>query len=152
MNLLLQLFVNGIINASLFGLLAIGFGIVYRSLRFFHIAYGGIYVSSAYGIVALMKLTSIGGISFFSILLGLSVGIILGMLMDRSVYHPLEKRGASKSVLFIASLGIYIVVVNIIALIFGSDVKVISKGIEPSFSFFNLIAVSYTHLTLPTKA
>lgn len=137
MNLFLQLILNAIVNASIFSLLAIGFGLVYRSFRFFHIAFGGIYIISSYAVVAVMNMA--GFPLFVSILSGVLIGAIAGVLMDRAVYLPLEKAGATVSVLFIASLGIYIVTVNLLALIFGNELKIILKDIEPSFSFGALV-------------
>jgi len=133
MTLFLQLILNAIVNASIFSLLAVGFGLVYRSLRFFHIAFGAVYIISSYAVVAGMNMA--GFPLFVSLLSGVLIGAIAGVLMDRAVYLPLEKAGATVSVLFIASLGIYIVTVNLIALTFGNELKIILKDIEPSFSF-----------------
>jgi branched-chain amino acid transport system permease protein len=135
MNLLLQLLLNAIVNAAIYGLLAVGFGIVYRSMRFFHIAYGAIYIIASYTVVAASGLPPA-----LSIPVGIAIGAIAGVLMDKAIYHPLERLGATPGVLFIASLGIYIFFVNLIALSFGSEAKIISKGIEPSFSIGSLVA------------
>ena len=137
MTLLLQLILNGIVNASLFALLAIGFGLVYRSLRFFHIAYGAVYIIAPYTAVALMTMAMVP--APLAILFSIMSGAVAGVVMDRAVYYPLERRGATQGVLFIASLGIYILVVNVIAPIFGNELKIISKDLEPSFGAYGLI-------------
>jgi branched-chain amino acid transport system permease protein len=137
MTLLFQLLLNALVNAAIYSLLAVGFGLVYRSMRFFYIAYGAVYVTASYTVIALMENM---GMSYHSVLIaGIMVGVLAGIAMDKAVYLPLEKRGASTGVLFIASLGLYILVINIIALIFGNEVKIISKGIEPSFSFGSFV-------------
>lgn len=132
MILFTQLFLNAIVNAAIYSLLAVGFGLVYRSLRFFHIAFGAVYVVSSYGVIAVMS--TVGFPPYLSVLMGLLIGLAAGLLMEKGVYLPLEKIGASSAVFFIASLGIYIVAVNLVALFFGNDVKVLSSGIEPSMS------------------
>lgn len=48
MILFLQLLANGLVNGALFALLAVAFGLVYRSARIFHVAFGGLYVVFAY--------------------------------------------------------------------------------------------------------
>lgn len=137
MTLFFQLILNGIVNASLFALLAVGFGLVYRSLRVFHIAYGAVYVIAPYVIVALANSADFPLIP--SVFLGVLVAAIVSILMDRAVYLPLERAGATTAVLFVASLGIYIVVVNIVAPIFGNEVKTISRGLEPTIGFAGLV-------------
>ena len=136
MSLLSQLLLNALVNAAIFSLLAIGFGLVYRSLRFFHIAFGAVYIISPYIVAAL----NIAGIPpFLSIITGIIIGSMIGVIMDRSVYLPLERAGATPSVLFIASLGLYILIVNFTAAVFGNEVKILSKGLEPSFSIGGLV-------------
>jgi len=133
MTLLLQLILNGIVNAAVFSLLAVGFGLVYRSLRFFHIAFGAVYIIAPFAMIACSNLT--GAPFIVSIITGLLAAAASGVIMDRVAYLPLERRDATSGVLFIASLGLYILIVNIVALFFGNEIQIVSKGIEPSFSF-----------------
>ena len=137
MSLLLQLLLNALVNAAIYSLLAVGFGLVYRSMRFFHIAFGAVYVVATYAVVGATALAGLP--QFAGIFLGLIIASTTGLVMDRAVYYPLEKAGATPGVLFIASLGIYILFVNLIALLFGNEVKILSKGIEPSFSMGSLV-------------
>lgn len=134
---LLQLILNGVINASIFSILAVGFGIVYRSLRFFYITFGAIYIIAPYMVVAGMNV--IGLPMPVSILIGLIIGILIGVLMERAVFLPLERAGATAAVLFVASLALYIIIVNLIALTFGNEIKILSKGLEPTYSIGALI-------------
>ena len=46
--MILQLLANGIITGSLISIMAIGFGVIYSTTNFFHIAYGTVYVVAAY--------------------------------------------------------------------------------------------------------
>lgn len=43
-----QLLVNGIISGSIYALLALGFSIIYKTVRFFHFAHGVVYTAGAY--------------------------------------------------------------------------------------------------------
>jgi len=43
-----QLFVNGLIAGSIYALVALGFGLIYATTRFFHFAHGAVYTAGAY--------------------------------------------------------------------------------------------------------
>jgi branched-chain amino acid transport system permease protein len=49
--------------------------------------------------------------------------------MEVSVYLPLRRKGASPLILLLASLGMYIVLQNVISMIFGDDTKSIRSGL-----------------------
>jgi len=135
--LLLQLLANGVVNGSITALLAVGFGLAYRSARVFHLAYGGIFTLSAYALyVFYSKLSLPAGISLF---LTLIIASSFGYLVERIVYRPFYKRKASAGVVLIASLGVYIIIENTIALLFGNEVKILKSGVEPSYSFLGII-------------
>jgi branched-chain amino acid transport system permease protein len=136
MDLLLQLLLNALVNASIFSLLAVGFGIVYRSMRFFYIAYGGIYVFASYSMIALQYYLHLP--AQFFIPLSVLAAVSTSLLMERVIYLPLDRRGATPAVLFVVSLGAYVFIINGIALVFGSDIKVLSKELGPSFALGSL--------------
>lgn len=126
--LFLQLLVNGAINAAGYALLAVGFGIIYRAMRFFHIAFGASYIVAAFSVVALIPYVPVP----VAVIVGLFFAACSGGLMEILIFSPLRSRGASGEVLLIASLGLYIVIVNTIALFFGNEVHILSHGISPS--------------------
>lgn len=43
-----QLILNGIIAGSIYALIALGFTIIYRTVKFFHFAHGVVYTAGAY--------------------------------------------------------------------------------------------------------
>jgi branched-chain amino acid transport system permease protein len=48
MSTLPQLCLNGFIAGSLYALIAIGFAVIYRTVRFFNFAHGAVYTVGAY--------------------------------------------------------------------------------------------------------
>jgi len=46
--MLFQLIINGIIAGSIYALIAIGFTVIYRTVKFFHFAHGVVYTAGAY--------------------------------------------------------------------------------------------------------
>jgi len=126
--MLIQLFVNGIIAASIYALVGLGFALIYNTTRFFHFAHGVVYAAGAY--LAYTFSVLLGLPLIISIILAVGLTTLIGMLMEISIYRPLRRRGASSLILLIASLGIYIVLQNVISLIFGDDTKTIRSGAE----------------------
>jgi len=43
-----QLLLNGIIAGSIYALIALGFTVIYKTVRFFHFAHGVVYTAGAY--------------------------------------------------------------------------------------------------------
>lgn len=133
----LQFVVNGIISGSLIAIMGIGFWFIYRTTNIFHIAHGAVYTASAYIFYTFYISKDIP--ILLSLFGSLISGALLGLMMYFVVYRPLEKKNASAGVKFISSLAIYIFVVNIIALIYGNETKILSEGISEGISFGNII-------------
>ncbi len=135
--MLLQFIINGLITGILYSLLAIGFALVYNTTRTFHIAAAALFVVAAYAFY------------FFAVTLNLNVLIAallatvftmgISILTEVSVYRPLKKKNASNNVAMIASIGMMTVLVNLIAMIFGNETKVIDNSIQPTYSYGPII-------------
>jgi len=124
--MLSQFLVNGIIAGSIYALVALGFTIIYRTVKFFHFAHGVVYAAGAYLAYTLaISLNITPVISFFlaAILAGL-----LGIIIDRLVYKPLRKRKAPNLVFLIASFGIFIFIQNLLQLIYGAQILTLRTG------------------------
>ena len=46
--MIFQIIVNGIISGAIYGLVSIGFAVIYRTTKFFHFAHGIVYAVGAY--------------------------------------------------------------------------------------------------------
>ena len=136
MNLFLQLLGNGIAQGAVAMLYAVGFGFVYRSFRTFHIAMGAQFVFSSYAFYLFVSLWKVPFPLAVSGALALSV--LFALAIELAVYRPFFRRHCSSGVVMIASLGIMIVVENVIALVFGNEVKTLSNQLEPSVAFAEL--------------
>lgn len=141
--LFLQLFINGIINSVLYALLAIGFGIVWRSLQVFHVAYGGVFVFCTYCFLTLVSRCEIGvGVSIFFTMCFASV---LGFFLEVTLYRPFEKKHASPASTLVASLGVTIVMENIVSVLFGSQLQSITNSI---IGILNVGPIIVTHIQI----
>jgi branched-chain amino acid transport system permease protein len=135
---MLQVLLNGIIVGGIYALIALGFALIYSAVRFYHLAYGAVAVFGAYTTYFLREKQEL---NFF-----LSVGLsaiftgILGVLLWRFLYVPLQKRKCSDTGMLVASFGLLIAIQNIIALIFGNATKSLSitDKIVPGYEFWGL--------------
>jgi branched-chain amino acid transport system permease protein len=77
--------------------------------------------------------------SFF---LGVLVTVGLGVLIELLVYKPLSLRDRSSNVIMISSIGAMIIVVNVIAMLYGNEIQIINPDISETITFGDLI---FTH-------
>ena len=132
-----QLILNGIIAGGIYALIAIGFSMTYGLVRFINIAHGSLYVIGAYAAFVFFSLGT-GIVAAF--VLAILVTAIIGVLMDKAVYKPLRIRKSSSLMLLLASIGIFILVENLIIALFGAEVKTIRTGpITQGFDLFGAI-------------
>jgi len=135
--MIIQFLINGIVSGALIAIMAIGFWFIYRATNLFHIAHGAVYTASVYTFFTLYS--TVGYSLYLSLPFALISGALLGIAMYLIVYNPLEKKNAPAGVRFISSLAIYIFVVNIVALTYGNETKILSEGLSNSLSFWNII-------------
>lgn len=133
MGMLPQLLVNGLVAGSTYALMAVSFGLIYGTTRFFHFAHGAVYAIAAYAayfaVVALrLPLTLAAALAIV-----FAAGV--GVLSEVSVYKPLRRRGAGPASLLLASLGLFIVLQNVISLLFGDDTKALQTKPSGSVAF-----------------
>ena len=63
----------------------------------------------------------------------------LSLLTEKVVYRPLKNRSASMNVMMIASIGMMTIVINVIAMFFGNETKVIENKILMPLHWGNII-------------
>ena len=118
---MMQLVFNIGISGIVYLLIAISFTVIYFPTKFFHIAHAITLTFAAYFTF------------FFYIQLNVPLSIAIptavlcattvGMLSEIAIYKPLRKRNASSMILMLASLGLYIVLQNVISMLWGDSTK-----------------------------
>lgn len=109
-----QLVVAGLIAGSAYALLGVGFGLILGVTGRFHLAHASAYTLAAYAAVLTVSET---GIPFpIALIFGLIAGILVGVLIEVLIYRNVIAGGGSLLTVFVASLGITIVVENAIRL------------------------------------
>jgi branched-chain amino acid transport system permease protein len=133
MSILPQLFLNGLIAASFYALVALGFNLIYGVSRFFNMAHGVLCAVGGYTVFFLFKQHDVN--IFLAVLLGALVAGVWGFLLDVIIYKPLRQRKASGMVMLVASLGAFTVIQAFIAIFFTSQFRTLSPAgyLQPTF-------------------
>ena len=120
-----QILINSILSALLLSLVAIGFNLIFNATKVFHLAHGAMYVSAVYAFFEFnnfFKQIFPQGISVaFSIILSLSLISVLIVVVEYIVYRPLYQKKVNSAISLISSLGVYLLVVNLITFFFGNE-------------------------------
>ena len=119
MDLFLQLAATGLVVGSLYVLCAIGWGLIYGTTLHFHVAHGAVFTLAAYYAYAAQKFLHLP--LAVAVLGAIAAAALSGMLIDLLIYQPLERRGAIRTTLFIASLGLLTLIENVLVIIFSPD-------------------------------
>ena len=138
-----QFIVNGVITGMIYGVVALGFALVYNTTRIFHIAYAAIYMVAPY--LLMFSMQSLGLPLFVSILLAVLGTILIGSAVDILIYSPLAKRNSSSNVIMVSSIGAMIIIINVVALIFGNETKIVNPGVSQSITIGKIL-VTYTQV------
>ena len=119
MDLFLQLAATGLVVGSLYVLCALGWGLIYGTTLHFHVAHGAVFTLAAYYAYAAQKF--LGLPLAIAVIAAIVAAALSGVLIDLLIYQPLERRGAIRTTLFIASLGLLTLIENVLAIIFTPD-------------------------------
>lgn len=134
--MIVQLLINGIIAGCIYALVAYGFALIYNTTRTFHFAHGAVYTFSVY----LFYTISAWGVPAWVVyLLTLAATALLGMTIDEVIYRPLVRRKSSLLIRLLSSLGAYIIIINLILMIYGNEMKVLNAKLQPTHKFGNVI-------------
>lgn len=85
----------------------------------------------------------------FAFLPAFLISILLSMLLSVSIeiviYRPLRKKDSSKNIIMISSIGVMIIVINIIVMFYGNTTKILNPNISKTVEIGTLI-VTYTQI------
>jgi branched-chain amino acid transport system permease protein len=118
----MTLIIYGTFAGVVYGLWALSFAIIYKSVSIFHVFHAAVFTSAAY---AAWLCAGATGSASLALLAGVAFGTALGTLSELLLYRPLIRLGVRPSILFVASLAAYIVLENTIQLIWRADTRTI---------------------------
>ncbi|MCC5664003.1 branched-chain amino acid ABC transporter permease [Nostoc sp. CHAB 5784] len=131
--LFLQQFLNGLSIGSIYAIFALGYTLVYSILGIINLAHGAIFALGAYFTYALMG----GNFGFngllanvalpiklpfvIALILGSTLAGLVGVVMERVAFQPLRRQGSDPLLTVVSSLGVGVVIVNLIQYLVGAE-------------------------------
>jgi branched-chain amino acid transport system permease protein len=156
MALALQQLINGLTLGAVYGLIAIGYTMVYGIIGMINFAHGDIYMVSAFiAVTAFTLLASLGVSSVPLALLTVLVFSVLftsvyGWAVERTAYRPL--RGSTRLAPLISAIGMSIFLQNMVQLTQGARVKPIPPVLIGGFDLLTIdgftVHLAYSQLLI----
>ena len=135
MEIFLQCVISGIALGSVYGLVALGYSVIFSTMRMGHFAQGDFYMVGAY--LAFQALARWSKPLWVAVLLSVVGTSLLMLVIERLIYRPMYT-GAGTGLL-IATMGTQYIIQEVAVLIWGSEVR----KIQP---FISVKSVSYKFL------
>ena len=111
---------DGINLGSIYAIIALGYTMVYGIAKMLNFAHGDVIMVGAF--VILTAITKAGLSPVLSVILGVIVCTVLGVVIEMVAYRPLRKASSNLAVL-ITAIGVSYLLQNLALLIFGADAK-----------------------------
>src|SRR5512137_1230132 len=141
MEVFVQQLINGITLGSIYGLIAIGYTMVFGIIGMVNFAHGDVFMVSAFiGLITLLIVTTWLGIASvaLALLIVLVVARVLASLVnwaiERSAYRPL--RGSFRLAPLISAIGMSILLSNFVQVTQGPRNKSIPPMVQGEFVLF----------------
>ena len=126
---------DGISLGSVYAIIALGYTMVYGIAKMLNFAHGDVIMVGAF--VILTAITKAGLSPLLSIVLGVIICTVLGVVIEMVAYRPLRKASSNLAVL-ITAIGVSYLLQNVALLIFSADAKSFVPVINfPSLSLFD---------------
>jgi branched-chain amino acid transport system permease protein len=151
-----QQLINGVTLGAMYGLIAIGYSMVYGIIGMINFAHGEIYMIGAFLSVITFTLLGILGITWVPLALMLVLLVAMaftsayGWTVERLAYRPL--RGSFRLAPLISAIGMSIFLQNYVQLLQGANVKPLQPVISGGFVFGDpsgfTVTVSYVQIIM----
>jgi len=123
----MQVLLNGMIQGLLFALMGTAFSLVYSTTGTFHIALGGLYALAPYLLLSCLR-------ADWPVVMGIVVALCsiggLGVFCEEVLHRPFSRKSAPPEIHLIGSLGMFLVIIQVIVLVWGNDVQVLRAGVD----------------------
>ncbi len=135
-----QQLINGLTLGMIYGLIAIGYTMVYGIIGMINFAHGEIYMIGAFISIICFLLLAAAGITYIPLVLLLMLAMamlftaVYGWTLERVAYRPL--RGAPRLAPLISAIGMSIFLQNYVQLLQGARNRPIQPIIQGGFTLF----------------
>lgn len=117
MNYFLELLVSGLVVGAIYGLVAMGFAVIYKATGIVNFAQGEMGMLSAYTTWSLATMLGTGSLA--TVVLAIVVGALLGLLCERLIMRPMLGEPVLSVVL--VTIGLAVVLRSVVTIIWGAS-------------------------------
>lgn len=117
MNYFIELLVSGLAVGAIYGLVAMGFAVIYKATGIVNFAQGEMGMLSAYTTWSLATMLGTGSLA--TVVLAIVVGAILGLLCERLIMRPMLGEPVLSVVL--VTVGLAVVLRSIVTIVWGAS-------------------------------
>jgi branched-chain amino acid transport system permease protein len=130
----LQNLLNGVSVGSVYAIFALGYTLVFSILGIINFAHGAVFTLGAYFTFTLAVGEfgingALSGMKFgphlpfaVSLLIGAVIAGLVGVLLEHLAFKPLRRRGGDSLLALVSSLGVALVIVNVIQYLVGAEI------------------------------
>ena len=122
----MQIIVNIIYSCSIYTIVALSLSVIYNAAKFLNIANGIIITLSAY--ISYYMIIQLGFSEVISFTVIIIISIFIGLGTEFFLFQKLRNRAKNPLISLIASIGLYIIIQNIISIIWGDETHSLHKG------------------------
>jgi len=150
----LQQLINGVTLGTIYGLIAIGYTMVYGIIGMINFAHGEIYMIGAFIAVITLTVVGLAGITYVPLALllvliaAMAFTAVYGWTLERVAYRPL--RNAPRLAPLISAIGMSFFLANYVAIVQGARVKAVPPVIRGGFTVFEqagfTVQITYVQL------
>ena len=159
MEVFVQQLINGVTLGAVYGLIAIGYTMVFGIIGMVNFAHGDVFMISAFiALIIFMAVTAVaglsGGVVFIALLLALIISMVVTSLyawtIERIAYRKL--RGSFRLAPLISAIGMSILLSNFVQIAQGARNKPIPPVMRESFTLFErngfAVGISYKQILI----
>lgn len=126
---------DGLTFGAVYGLIAVGYTLVYGVLNLINFAHSEVFIMGAYGVVVTLTTLGFGpsaptlgpvaliGDLILALLVGVLASAVTAWILERVAYRPLRKRNAPRLVFLITAIGASFTIQYLIFLIRGANAE-----------------------------
>jgi branched-chain amino acid transport system permease protein len=145
-----QLIINTVVSFSLISLVGISFFYIFNTAKYYAIHHASIITIAGF---LLSELSKNDFPIFLMVLISLIVSTLLGVLIELLLFRKIRKTHQKPFYLIIASLGVYIILQNLLVILWGEDLKIVpSNNIASSINIFGAFLTNIQVITIVINA
>lgn len=143
---IIDVIISGMINGSVYALMAVGLTLIYGVSKAFNFAYGSFYSMGGYFAWLILSVTFIHSY-FIVFILAIPMLLIMGFLIEKLLVAPLRKRDDWEIKVMMITLGLALFLDNSFQVVFGARMKSLPSILEGSLSVGEFI-LSYQDIVI----